>query len=123
MAIGFPGRWRGTVVGRNAGFSQRTLVSGGSAGNGPYNGVVRPPPCGATSTASSAWCPTSSPAGSELSRPPATRGPVSGATAALALTDAITRLPETQDLPDEVYARRSASSPTTSTTPSPGRSL
>jgi hypothetical protein len=40
MAIAFQGRWRGTVVGRNAGFSQRVVVSGASAGNGTYNGVV-----------------------------------------------------------------------------------
>jgi hypothetical protein len=40
MAEFFQGRWRATVTGRNAGFSQRVLVSGGASGNGAYNGVV-----------------------------------------------------------------------------------
>src|SRR4051812_2994320 len=40
MAIFFQGKWRGTVTGRNAGFSQRVLVSGAASGNGAYNGVV-----------------------------------------------------------------------------------
>jgi hypothetical protein len=40
MAEFFRGRWRGTVVGRTANFSQRVLVSGGSSGGGAYNGVV-----------------------------------------------------------------------------------
>ena len=40
MATAFQGRWRGTVVGRSAGFSQRVVVSGASAGNGTYNGVA-----------------------------------------------------------------------------------
>jgi hypothetical protein len=40
MAEFFRGRWRGTVVGRNANFGERVLVSGGSSGNGSYNGVV-----------------------------------------------------------------------------------
>src|SRR6476659_8797676 len=40
MAIFFQGKWRGRVTGRNAGFSQRVLVSGAASGNGAYNGVV-----------------------------------------------------------------------------------
>ena len=40
MATPFSGRWRGTVVGRTADFSQRVVVSGAAAGNGTYNGVV-----------------------------------------------------------------------------------
>ncbi len=40
MQVPFQGKWRGTVTGRNAGFSQRVVVSGASSGNGAYNGVV-----------------------------------------------------------------------------------
>ncbi len=40
MQVSFRGKWRGTVTGRNAGFSQRVVVSGASSGNGAYNGVV-----------------------------------------------------------------------------------
>ena len=40
MASFFQGKWRGTVTGRNAGFSQRVLVSGAASGNGAYNGTV-----------------------------------------------------------------------------------
>jgi hypothetical protein len=40
MQIAFEGKWRGTVTGRNAGFSQRVVVSGATSGNGAYNGVV-----------------------------------------------------------------------------------
>jgi hypothetical protein len=40
MAIFLQGKWRGTVTGRNAGFSQRVLVSSATSGNGAYNGVV-----------------------------------------------------------------------------------
>ncbi len=36
----FQGKWRGRVTGRNAGFSQRVVVSGAASGNGAYNGVV-----------------------------------------------------------------------------------
>ena len=38
--IPFAGKWRGTVTGRNAGFSQRVVVSGEASGNGAYEGVV-----------------------------------------------------------------------------------
>jgi hypothetical protein len=40
MAVDFQGRWRASVVGRNAGFSQRVLVTGAASGNGAYDGVV-----------------------------------------------------------------------------------
>lgn len=40
MQVPFQGKWRGRVSGRNAGFSQRAVVSGASSGNGAYNGVV-----------------------------------------------------------------------------------
>jgi hypothetical protein len=40
MAETFQGRWRAKVVGRNAGFSQRVVVTGAASGNGAYNGVV-----------------------------------------------------------------------------------
>lgn len=40
MQVPFQGKWRGTVTGRNAGFSQRVVVSGAAGGNGAYNGVV-----------------------------------------------------------------------------------
>lgn len=40
MQVPFAGKWRGTVTGRNAGFSQRVVVSGATSGNGAYNGVV-----------------------------------------------------------------------------------
>ena len=40
MQVPFEGKWRGTVSGRNAGFSQRVFVSGATSGNGAYNGVV-----------------------------------------------------------------------------------
>lgn len=40
MQVPFQGKWRGTVTGRNAAFSQRVVVSGAASGNGAYNGVV-----------------------------------------------------------------------------------
>jgi hypothetical protein len=40
MQLAFAGKWRGTITGRNAGFSQRVLISGAASGNGAYNGVV-----------------------------------------------------------------------------------
>jgi hypothetical protein len=40
MQVPFQGKWRGRVTGRNAGFSQRAVVSGATTGNGAYNGVV-----------------------------------------------------------------------------------
>src|ERR1700754_3462847 len=40
MSIPFAGKWRGVVTGRNAGFSQRVVVSGAASGDGAYNGVV-----------------------------------------------------------------------------------
>lgn len=40
MRVAFEGAWRGTVTGRNAGFSQRVEVSGAAAGDGAYAGVV-----------------------------------------------------------------------------------
>jgi len=40
MSIRFEGRWRGRVIQKNAGFSQRIVVSGASLGNGNYAGVV-----------------------------------------------------------------------------------
>lgn len=40
MAVDFQGRWRGTVVGRNAGFGERVLVTGAASGNGAYSGIV-----------------------------------------------------------------------------------
>ncbi|HSX30160.1 MAG TPA: hypothetical protein VLE73_06395 [Candidatus Saccharimonadales bacterium] len=40
MSEFFAGKWRATVSGRNAGFSQRIVVSGAVSGNGAYNGVV-----------------------------------------------------------------------------------
>lgn len=40
MQVSFEGKWRGTVTGRNAGFSQRVVVSGAASGNGAYNGAV-----------------------------------------------------------------------------------
>ena len=36
MAEFFAGKWRGRVTGRNAGFSQRVLVTGAASGNGAY---------------------------------------------------------------------------------------
>ncbi len=40
MQVFLQGKWRGTVIGRNAGFSQRVVVSGAASGNGAYDGVV-----------------------------------------------------------------------------------
>jgi hypothetical protein len=40
VLVPFAGKWRGTVTGRNAGFSQRIVVSGAASGNGAYDGVV-----------------------------------------------------------------------------------
>jgi hypothetical protein len=40
MKLPFDGLWRGTVTGREAGFSQRAVVSGAKSGNGTYNGIV-----------------------------------------------------------------------------------
>lgn len=40
MNVPFAGRWRGTVTGREAGFSQRAVVSGATSGNGAFDGVV-----------------------------------------------------------------------------------
>jgi hypothetical protein len=40
MKVPFKGKWRGTVTGRNAAFSQRIVISNATSGNGAYNGVV-----------------------------------------------------------------------------------
>lgn len=40
MFVPFAGKWRATVTGRNAGFSQRVVVSGAASGDGAYDGVV-----------------------------------------------------------------------------------
>lgn len=40
MSIQFSGRWRGTVITNNAGFSQRVVISGASVGSGTYTGTV-----------------------------------------------------------------------------------
>jgi hypothetical protein len=40
VSVLFSGSWRGTVTGREAGFSQRVLVSGATSGGGAYDGVV-----------------------------------------------------------------------------------
>jgi hypothetical protein len=40
MKVPFKQKWRGIVIGREAGFSQRAVVSGAITGNGAYNGVV-----------------------------------------------------------------------------------
>ena len=36
----FKGRWRGRVVGKNAGFDQRVRITGAASGSGIYAGVV-----------------------------------------------------------------------------------
>ena len=40
MTIRFDGKWKGIVIGRNAGFSQRVEVTGAASGNGACAGVV-----------------------------------------------------------------------------------
>ena len=40
MKVAFKGKWRGKIIGRNAQFGQRVVVSGASSGSGAYNGVV-----------------------------------------------------------------------------------
>jgi hypothetical protein len=40
MQMPFKGKWRGTVVGRDAAFGERVLISGATSGNGAYDGVV-----------------------------------------------------------------------------------